>query len=151
MGVRCAGPRDRGGEDSGHSQAEGITLATTIRADPEACSTLWGLPPCPGHSVLGILVPRLLRPFLEANPPTVSCRLLTLKPKKSDDNITRDRAGSAANYHLTFRLSPAWGDHKKLIHLAQGNFKCSSPPWAARPPKKTACWVSEAGWEGEAG
>lgn len=92
-----------------------------------------------------------IRPFSEADPPTVSCRLLTLKPKKSDDNITRDRAGSAANYHLTFWLSPAWGDHKKLIHLAQDDFKCSSPPWAARPPKKTACWVSEAGWEGEAG
>lgn len=33
------------------------------------------------------------RPDLEAGLPTVSCRLLTLKLKKPDDNIARDRAG----------------------------------------------------------
>lgn len=72
------------------------------------------------------------RPVFEASLPTASCRLLTLKPKKSDDNIARDRAGSAANYHVTFWLSPAWGDHKKLIHVDQNSFKCG-PVWAACP------------------
>lgn len=85
------------------------------------------------------------RPVFEASLPTASCRLLTLKPKKSDDNIARDRAGSAANYHVTFWLSPAWGDHKKLIHVDQNSFKCG-PVWAACPrlrPPAGCPWLAQ--------
>ena len=63
----------------------------------------------------------------------VSSRLLTLKPKKSDDRIARDRAGPAGNYHLTFWLRPAWGDHKELFMQHRATSSASPPPWAAGP------------------
>lgn len=97
------------------------------------------------------------RPILETSPPTVSCRLLTLKPKKSDDNIARDRAGSAANYHLTFWLSPAWvgraggGTMKSLFIWLRATSNATPPPWAAVTPRQTPAGCprlagGEAGW-----
>ena len=47
--------------------------------------------PSPGHRAPEIFKPH--QAVLEANPPTCSCWLLTLKLKKPDDNITRNRAG----------------------------------------------------------
>lgn len=114
---------------------------------PSACLLCAGglARPLLAAPVLGVLGPRLFkpnRPALEASLPTASCRLLTLKPKKPDDNIARDRAGSAANYHVTFWLSPAWGDHKKLIHVDKDSFKCGPLCGQRVPPTKAACWVS---------
>ena len=88
---------------------------------------------------LGILGPRLFKPHQAhhgGQSAAVSCWLLTLKPKKSDDNITRDRAGSAANYHLTFWLSPAWGDHEKLFMQLRATSNAAPHPWAACSPRR---------------
>lgn len=104
-----------------------------------ACSTRGASSPLLAAPALGILGPRLFRPHRvhhRGQSAAVSIRLLTLKPKKSDDNIARDRARSAANYHLTFWLSPAWGEHKKLFMQVRATSNAAPPPVGSMTPRR---------------
>lgn len=105
-------------------RAQGHHRATGIHADPEACSS-WGSSWAQDAS--GPMGPTE-RPLA-----TISCRPFTLKPKKSDDKIARAGPGSAANYHLTFWRSPAWGSMKSLFIWLGATSNAAPPPWAACP------------------